>query len=168
MTGSNLLDLNELVPGLAGTRVIYGEQEFKIRGDLPSETVFEFLALYDDLLKFQQEAVKAAASNDLSQIQAVRSDLEKITSAIQERLLAVFKLEHPDMEKLPFGNQTTLIVLGEVLAAMGLAAPTGSEAGSPPPVTPPAVGRAARKKSSTTKRSSSKGAASRSKARKAR
>lgn len=144
---SNLINLDELVPGIQGTTFTYQGSEYKLRGDLPSEQVFEFLALYDELLAFRARAVKAAEEGKPDAVQKIRSDLEGITGQIRERLLDVFQLEHPDMEKLPFGNQTTLIVLAEVLKTMGV----GAVEAAPDPPTParPKRKRAAKPRSRT-------------------
>lgn len=142
---SNIVNLNDLVPGLAGTTIIYNDQEYRIRGDLPSETVFEFLSLYDDLIAFRGEAAKAAEEQDADALVKTRDRLQEMTAAIRERLLDVFKLEHPEMKELPFGNQTTLLVLGEVLKAMGL----GTVEDPQPPAPKPAPRK--RQKTTTTR-----------------
>jgi hypothetical protein len=172
---SNLVNLDELVPGIQGTTFKYKDVDYTLRGDLPSSTVFEFLALYDELTKFQGEAHTAGAASDAAQqaalksgdenaqraaaaaaaeaILEIRDKLEKVTGQIRERLLTVFRLEHPDLEELPFGNQTTIIVLGEVLRTMGI----GSSPVEPAPVPTPAPrkprARKATAKKTTTSRS---------------
>lgn len=158
--GSNLVNLDEIIPGIQGTTLQYKGEKYVIPGDLPSEVVFEFLALYDELLEFQMKTAADVEADKPASVLEIRGGLEKITLKIREKLLEVFQLEQPDMTKLPFGNQGTLAVLGYVFQAAGLGAPAGVDAGPPPKAKSPA--RAARKRSSTTKSSSTRAAPSRS------
>lgn len=156
---SNIVDLDELVPGIDGTIIKYKGEQYKVRGDLSSETIFEFLALYDTLIEFRADAVEAAESEDPVKLVEVRDRLEQITREIRDRLLKVFQLEHPDLEELPFGNQTTMIVLGEVLAAMGI----GGRAVEPAPVPPTPAPRRTPKRASAKRATGKKTTSSRSK-----
>lgn len=122
MAGSNIVNLDEMVPGIKGTVFKYDGKEYRLRGDLPTKTVFEMLSLYDDLIEFRESAQKAAETNDPKAILAMREALDNATGRINEKLLEVFQLEHPTMKELPFGGQSTIIVLGEVLKAVGIGA----------------------------------------------
>lgn len=130
---SNIVNLNELVPGIEGktfkiTLADGEEQSYYVPGDLDTETVFEFLALFEDMVRFQEKIteLRTQASEDenadVSVLLNHQTDaLRELTEKIREKLLAVFQIADPDLKVLPFGNATIMVVLGEVLEMMGLA-----------------------------------------------
>lgn len=139
MPGTNVIDLEKVVPGLSGTTFKMpdpdgGYKEYHVPGDLPTETVFKMLALFEELVSFEEKsAAQMAKQASSASIAKVRTDLKGVTDRINEELLAIFQLSDPKLELLPFGSQTTAVVLGEVFKALGLAAPAGGELPSPPP-----------------------------------
>lgn len=136
---SNIVNLGDLVPGLEGKtfRLPQGEDsngnarylDLHVPGDLDSETVFGFLALFEEMVAAQErmgEMQAKVAAGDAQVTDGLRlasEEMEKLTASIKERLLAVFQLANPDLKALPFGQATTMAVLGEILKMMGLAEP---------------------------------------------
>lgn len=146
---SNIVNLNELVPGLEGktftiTRANGHEDSYYVPGDLDSETVFEFLALFEEMVSFQekvndlQEKVAAGEQDVAPALREQTSAVRELTDSIKAKLLAVFQIADPSLTALPFGQATTMAVLGEVLQMMGLAAQDLPE---PPPPPPPPTPR---------------------------
>lgn len=130
----NIVNLNDLVPGLEGTtfqitRADGATESYTVPGDLDTETVFEFLKLFEDMVEFQSRAqqLRADAGEDVeANAQAIAETLEslrRLNDSVKEKLLAVFQLANPDLKVLPFGAATTMVVLGKVLEMMGIASP---------------------------------------------
>lgn len=137
MAGAELVNLDELVPGIAGVEFKYRDQTYHVPGDLDTETVLEFLALYQTLMENATEATKLDASEmteaeQLQKAEELRAQMKSSMDVVREKLLAVFRLSDPDLKSLPFGQQTTMIVLGKVLEMMGVAAPADTEDGDLP------------------------------------
>jgi hypothetical protein len=61
-------------------------------------------------------------------------EVERVTGQVQEILLELFKVRHPDLERLPFGTQAFSHVLARVLIAINYAAAVeeGAAAANPP------------------------------------
>lgn len=138
---SNVINLEEVVPGISDTIFKMPDgTELVVPGDLPTETTFELLALFGDLVQFQENAAeKVAAESSSSDVVAeVRSDLKKVTDLIDAKLLAIFQIRQPDLKVLPFGSKSTNYVLGAIFEMVGIASPT-QPAGplKPPPPTKP-------------------------------
>lgn len=161
----NIVNLGELVPGLEGKTFVLpradGEEErYHVPGDLDSERVFEFLALFEDMVRFEQEIaeLRREAADDETKVGKLLEEqlkgLRVLTEKIKAKLLAIFQLSNPELKVLPFGQATTMAVLGEILEMMGLASKEEKELPSPPP------NRAARRATArkTTKRSTTRAA----------
>lgn len=151
----NIVNLGELVPGLEGKTFVLPradgtEERYHVPGDLDSETVFEFLKLFEDMVTFEQKIkdLRAQAPQeedaDIAPLISEQTNaLRDLTNSIKAKLLAVFQLANPDLKELPFGQATTMTVLGEILEMMGLAAP--AELPMPDGAVPPTPNRAARR-----------------------
>lgn len=113
---SNVTNLDDIVGG--DHAFIYRETEYLIPGDPQTETVFEFLKLYDDLLEAQQ----AALTDDPSKegLAGKREDVERLILTIRAKLLVLFQELNPDMKTLPFGHRSTMIVMTRVLGLLGV------------------------------------------------
>lgn len=150
---ANIINLNEVVPGLDGTTFQINGTDYHVPGDLPVETTFRMLALFEELISFEEKsAVTMTKKSSAAGIAEVRGGLKKVTDRINEELLAIFKLSDPALESLPFGSQTTAVVLAEVFKALGLASDGGrQELPSPPPS--PRKGKSRGGRSQTTSRS---------------
>lgn len=149
MASANIINLEDLVPGIEGKtfRVPSGVDEkgektyasYHVPGDLDSETVFEFLRLFEDMTEFQTKRVQLeqAAGDDPEKTAKAVSEtmdaMKQLNDKVKEKLLAVFQVANPELTALPFGAATTMVVLGEILEMMGLAAP----ADLPEPPDPP-------------------------------
>lgn len=151
MAGS-IVNLGELVPGIEGKtfRLPQGDGfvDYHVPGDLDSETVFTFLALFEKMVEYEQEVKKVRDEAEqkpdetsLAEVLAGQTDaLHKLTDEIKAKLLVVFQVANPELKSLPFGTATTMVVLGEILEMMGLA----EKAHLPEPPRPP-QNRAARR-----------------------
>lgn len=159
-----IVNLGDLVPGLEGKTFrlpkgadAAGEplyEDYHVPGDLDSETVFEFLHLFEEMVRFQQEArrLQAEAGEDEDKqnkaLAEVMANLKSLNESIKAKLLTVFQIANPELESLPFGAATTTVVLGEILEMMGLATPPPEFPLPPegePPVDPPKPNRAQRR-----------------------
>jgi hypothetical protein len=150
---ANVINLEEVVPGLSGTTFEMPDgKKYHVPGDLPTETVFKMLALFEELVSFEEKSATAMSKEASSaSISKVREGLKAVTDRINEELLAIFRLSDPKLETLPFGSQTTAVVLGEVFKALGLASDGGrQELPSPPPVAPRRGGKKTTKRSTKT------------------
>lgn len=169
---SNIVNLEDLVPGLEGKtfRMPVGVEEdgvtkryedYHIPGDLDSETVFEFLKLFEDMVQFQarsRELQTDAGDDPEANAQALAETMQALrdlNDAVKAKLLVVFQVARPDLKTLPFGASTTMVVLGVVLEMMGIAAPSDGVAELPVPPDPPEPNRAARRASTGRKTTSS-------------
>lgn len=160
-SSSNIVNLNEIVPGLETVVFKYNDRTFEVPGDLPSKTVFEFLALFDDLLGFQKDAADAVASQDPEKVLEVRQKLQEITTTIEQALLKVFQIRQPELKEWPFGSRSTVPILGAVLAGLGIGGSAVAEDPTPPA---PKPGRSRRTTQATTTSRSRKATSSRSRA----
>lgn len=135
----NIVNLGDLVPGIEGTtfHLPKGEdadgnpivETYYVPGDLDSETVFEFLGLFESMseMMIERKRLVDEAGDDLvKQRDATReilANMKKLNEDIQAKLLPIFQLSDPDLKSLPFGAQATSVVLGIILEMMGLAVP---------------------------------------------
>lgn len=167
----NVVNLNELVPGLEGktftiTRADGTEESYHVPGDLDSKTVFEFLGLFEKMVEFQEEANRLQAevnedpTKEKEALTATLKGMQDLNDDMKARLLVVFQKSNPDLKELPFGSQTTMVVLGHVLEMMGLSEQEGLP-GPPQGEELPPPNRAARRAGSrpTTTRSTKKAGA---------
>ena len=133
---SNIVNLEEVVPGIEGKTFTLGDKSYHVPGDLPTDTIFEMLALFEDLVKFQEEASTQIAKNtSAASVQKVREKLRELTDMIDAKLLAIFQIDQPDLESLPFGSKSTNYILGEIFEMVGLASkePLGALPAPPTP-----------------------------------
>jgi hypothetical protein len=135
---SNIVDLEEVVPGIAGMTFKLAGHEYHVPGDLPTDTTLELLGLFEELIAFEVESAEAMAKNPSTEvITKIREGLKKTNDMIEERLLAVFQIAQPDLEKLPFGSKSTNYVLGEIFAMVGIASKADPAGPLPAPPTQP-------------------------------
>lgn len=170
---ADIINLEDLVPGLAGKtfKLPNGADEagettyddYHVPGDLDTETVFEFLKLFEDMVKFRQRVteLQTAAGEDeektATAITETMASLKALNDSVKAKLLTVFQIANPELKTLPFGSSTTMVVLGEILQMMGIAAPElplpPEEGGANPPNR--ATRRAAAKRGGARKKTTS-------------
>jgi len=143
-----IVDLDALVP----EEIIfkYAGKEYRLPGDIDVETTFTIQQLIVELSQSEQGVLRA----QLERAQAVKSQAitraerglsqametqKRVTAKTENEILQLFKVNHPDLEKLPFGSTGFGVVLTHVLAMLGFSG-TGDEepAEEDPPKDPPA------------------------------
>lgn len=152
---SNIINLADVVPGIEDTTFKMPDgTELVVPGDLSTETTFELLALFEDLIKFQEDASKQVATKKASAavVSKVRADLKTVTDKIDALLLGIFQIRQPDLEKLPFGSKSQNYVLGAIFETVGLASKTELAGPLPAPPTKPTSRKGPTRKTGTTRR----------------
>lgn len=144
---SNITNLDELVG--QDHEFVYRGTTYKVPGDPATESVFEFLMLYDDLLSAQV----AASGAEGAAVAGEREKVQKLYGTIEAKLLVLFRELDPDLEELPFGFKGTMHVLRVVLGLLGVT--VDGDAGPPAPAPTPkratSVKKAPAKRRATTR-----------------
>ena len=138
---TEVVNLDELVPGIAGLDFVYRDKTYHVPGDLDTTTVMEFLALYQDLVvqAFEQSQVEIEGLSTEEQVKLandLRATMSSQMDLARDKLLTVFQITDPELKTLPFGHETTMIVLGKILHMMGIAADKDEEPLGELPVPP--------------------------------
>lgn len=101
---ARIIELDEYVP--EDLQFNYRGQSLSIPGDLSVDDTFDLLALF-------AESGRVEESGDLKKQRDYNKKLE-------QTLLAMFRRQQPDLERLPFGQRGLAQVLIEVLILLGL------------------------------------------------
>lgn len=127
------VNLDALVPDKIHFHV--HEQDLTVPGDLPARTAFE-------LTKLTETFTKAQESEDISALMAA-------AEALHDYLLALFRIQQPKLDHLPFDFATINRIAAVILfRAMGASEETLTGLGDPP------TNRATRRKTSRAKSTS--------------
>lgn len=137
---AEIINLNDLIPD--DIEMQYGDKVYVIPGDLDTETVLKVFKVFQAMLELVGKA------------DASEAEVKKAAKDMSDMLLSVFRIRDPQLEKLPFGRQSTTIVVSKLLQSLGL--DVGGDAA--PPTIPAAANRSQRRKprSSPPKRPSHK------------
>lgn len=122
---AQIVNLDELVPRSMVFQ-LHGE-EWILPGDIDVETTFRFQQLLLDLGAAEDETLAAQlavldteVANGAGMRQREALDRQaKITLEMEQEVLALFKVNHPELERLPFGSAGFRAVLAHVLMRLG-------------------------------------------------
>jgi hypothetical protein len=134
MSASNVVNLDEIV----GTDIefIFGGETYVFPGDPSTESVFGFIDLYSDLLDAQQKAASAAEGE--GGLAGDTTEIKKLLDKVRGGLLEMFRERHPELDELPFGHKSTMLVMQHALRQLGVTVPDA-------PADPPAPALAKKK-----------------------
>lgn len=160
---AQIIKIDELVP----EEIIfqYKDVDYSLPGDIDVDTTFRLQQLLVQLGQAEQavataqlerlQAVKeAAVSRAESRLSRALNTQRQATLKVEKEILALFKVNHPDLEKLPFGAAGFQAVLSHVLLMLGFG--TFSDEEEEPDPTP-APKRSPRPRTKSPRSSSSKG-----------
>lgn len=140
---AEVVNLDEILPD--SIELVWKGQTYVLPGDIDVETTFELQQLLVDLGRAEEATLAADPESDERQ-EAV--DLQRSVSLkIEKVLLRLLQVNHPELEKLPFGIAGFQYVLGLVFAKLGFL--TEDEPDPPKPAPKPkAAGSRSRRSTS--------------------
>lgn len=153
---AEIVQLDELVP--ESIIFNYRGKDYEMPGDIDVDTTFLLQQLIVQLAQ-AEEAVDAAAvlraaatkptaiARANREINKANSDNARITKNTEAEILKLFQVNHPELEKLPFGAKGFQVVLAHVLIKLGFATPDDQDAADADPPTPAPKARGSRKTS---------------------
>lgn len=131
-----IINLDELVP--EAIEFVYQKETYLLPGDIDTETTFKLEQLLIettntevDLLLAQGVLLAAAKPAAITKARKLFNDAKSrqvaATLKTEAEVLALFKVNHPDLEKLPFGAAGLKVVLAHLLVKLGFATPGDEE-----------------------------------------
>jgi hypothetical protein len=145
---ARIVNMDDLVPDELVFN--YHGKDYRLPGDIDTETVFTLEQLLIEMAEAEGDVLTAMAANVESTSAAAtkkaQADQKKakehqrrVTRKTEAEILGLFQVNHPELEKLPFGVVGFTVVLTYVLAELGFA-----QAPAPDP-TPPRPNRETRR-----------------------
>jgi len=146
MAKQSVVDLDVLVP----EEIVFKFKgaEYRLPGDIDVETTFTLQTLVVEMAQSEEEVARA----NIQRLQAVKEQAIKradtavraaverqrrVTMKTEAEILELFKVNHPDLAKLPFGSTGFQHVLSHVLIKLGFGLGDDEPEQDPPKKTPP-------------------------------
>lgn len=138
-----VIDLDKVVP--EDVIFKYRGEDYRFPGDIDADTVLVLVKLVNEL---------ARAEGHVEDVPGDSAKARRVGKQLDEELLKLFQVNHPQLERLPFGAHALSMVVGTVLTRLGfMDAETPKPDGDPPTKARAKPKKARSRRSSTSSRS---------------